>query len=122
MLRVPEMKAGAFAQYTWPLGNVGKLDFLASYSWIDEVYFSAFEAPVDVASDYDRLDLRVSWHSPRENWTVAAFVNNVFDEGGIRQIDRYQAGETENFRRAGATTDPRLWGLEVRWRFGAAYR
>lgn len=122
MLRVPEMKAGAFAQYTLPLGGNGKLDFLASYSWIDEVYFSAFEAPIDVASDYDRLDLRVSWHSARENWTVAAFVNNVFDEVGIRQIDRYQAGETENFRRAGATTDPRLWGMEVRWRFGGAYK
>ncbi len=120
MLRVPEMKAGAFAQYNWPLGNAGKLDFLASYSWIDEVYFSAFEAPIDVASDYDRLDLRATWHSPTENWMVALFVNNVFDDIGIRQIDR--SGESDNFRRSGATTDPRLWGVEVRWRFGEAFR
>ena len=120
MLRVPEMKAGAFAQYSLPLGgNSGKLDFMASYSWIDEVYYSAFEAPIDVAGDYDRLDLRVTWWSPKENWMVAGFMNNVFDEVGIRQIDRYQAGEGANFRRAGATTDPRLYGLEVRYKFGA---
>jgi iron complex outermembrane receptor protein len=119
MLRVPEMKYGGFAQYSLPLGSAGHMEFLASYMWIDEVYYSAFEAPIDVADAYDRVDLRATWYSPSENWMVAGFVNNLLDEVGVRQIDRYQAGETENFRRAGATTDPRLIGLEVRYKFGA---
>ena len=119
MLRVPEMKGGGFAQYNLPLGNSGHMEFLGSWTWIDEVYFSAFEAEVDVADAYSRLDLRATWYSPNENWMVAGFMNNVFDEVGIRQIDRYQAGETEGFRRAGATTDPRLYGMEVRYKFGA---
>jgi iron complex outermembrane receptor protein len=119
MLRVPEMKAGAFGQYNLPLGAAGHMEFLTSWTWIDEVYYSAFEAEIDVADAYQRFDVRATWFSPNESWTVAGFVNNVLDEVGIRQIDRYQAGEEENFRRAGATTDPRLYGLEVRYKFGA---
>jgi iron complex outermembrane recepter protein len=119
LLRVPEMKGGAWGQYMVPLGDRGRVEVLASWMWIDKVYYSAFEADIDVADAYSRTDLRASWLSSDNAWTVAAFVNNVFDELGIRQIDRYQAGEAQNFRRAGATTDPRLWGLEVRYKFGA---
>lgn len=54
-----------------------------------------------------------------DQWTVAVFVNNVFDKIGIRQIDQYQATEETNWRRTGVVTDPRLFGLEVRYKFGA---
>lgn len=119
MLRVPEMKAGMFGQYAWPMGDNGRVEALVSWTWIDEVYFSAFEAPIDVADAYSRYDARVSWLSSDDAWTVAAFVNNILDEVGIRQIDRYQAEEENNFFRPGATTDPRLFGMEVRYKFGA---
>ncbi len=44
MLQVPEMKGGVYAQYNWQLGDRGSVTFLANWSWIDEVYFSAFES------------------------------------------------------------------------------
>ena len=116
MLRVPDMKAGAWVQYDWNLGNAGALQFTTSWSWIDEVFFSPFESEVDKAPSYYRLDARASWKSPAEVWSVAAFVNNITDEIGIRQIDR--TDETENFRRSGATTFPRQFGIELRYRFG----
>ena len=34
-----------------------------------------------------------------------------------RQIDR--SGEEANYLRAGVTTDPQLYGLELRYKFGA---
>jgi outer membrane receptor protein involved in Fe transport len=118
MLRVPEMKGGAYAQYTWPFGgNLGRTELLASWTWIDKVYFSPFENDDDAADPYSRWDVRATWFSDDESWQLAAFVNNVLDEVGIRQIDR--SGEEANFLRAGVTTDPRLYGLEVRYRFGA---
>ena len=43
MLRVPEMKGGAYAQYTLPWEVSGRTDVLVNYSWIDKVYFSVFE-------------------------------------------------------------------------------
>ena len=117
LLRVPEAKAGGFAQYDLRLGDLGKLQFITSLSWIDEVYFSAFESDVDRSPSYYRWDGRVNWTSAAEDWEVALFVNNITDEIGIRQIDR--TDETENFRRSGATTFPRQFGLEVRYRFDA---
>ncbi|MBM4206312.1 MAG: TonB-dependent receptor [Gammaproteobacteria bacterium] len=119
MIRVPEIKYGAFAQYTHQLGDNGKMEYLVNYSWIDRVYFTVFEDKNHSAPSYDRVDFRASWRSASEQWMVAAFVNNVFDKIGVRQIDQYQANETTNYRRTGALTDPRLWGLEVRYKFGA---
>jgi outer membrane receptor protein involved in Fe transport len=89
------------------------MQFLTTYAWIDEVYFSPFESERDVAPSYSRWDIRGQWRSPTNTWTIAAFVNNVLDEIGIRQIDR--TDEAENFRRSGATTSPRIAGLELRY-------
>ena len=71
----------------------------------------------DRAPSYQRWDARVNWNSVDEQWMVGAFVNNITDETGIRQIDR--TNEDENFRRSGAVTFPRQAGLELRWQFGS---
>ncbi len=117
MLRVPEYKADAYIQYALPLGDRGTVTFLANYSWIDKVYFSLFEESADAAPSYGRTDTRVTWASAENAWTVSGFVNNVFDDIGIRQIDRLQ--EEDNFRRSGTVTNPRTYGLEVQYKFGA---
>jgi outer membrane receptor protein involved in Fe transport len=118
MLHVPEMKGGAFGQYSMPMGFGGRAEFLVSWSWIDQVYFSAFENEDDSAPEYDRWDVRATWYSEDEAWTVAAFVNNVLDEVGIREVDIW-FGEDTNYVQPGLTSDPRLYGLEVRYKFGA---
>ena len=117
MIRVPEYKAGGWAMYTMPVGR-GTMDFSMNYSYIDRVYFSVFEREDQSAEPYDRLDLRATWR-PNPNWMVAAFVNNVFDEIGFRQIEQYGATEEGNWRRTGSPTDPRLYGLEIRYKMGA---
>ncbi len=109
--RIPEMKFSAYASYRFPLGDNGNVDLFASYAWIDEVYFSAFEAELDRAPEYQRVDLRATWTSADESWIVAGFVNNVFDEIGIRQILRHGAGD--GYRRTAQTTEPRVYGLEL---------
>jgi outer membrane receptor protein involved in Fe transport len=104
--------------YNLPLSSGGDIDFTMNYSWIDRVYFSVFERDDQSADSYDRLDMRVAWH-PSASWTVAAFVNNVFDDIGFRQIEQYGATESGGWRRTGTPTDPRLYGLEVRFKMGA---
>ena len=115
MPRIPEWKAGAWAQYGLPLGTRGKIDLFASWSWIDVVFFSEIELATDRAPAYDRVAPRATWFSADETRSVAAFVNNLFKEIGIRQTIR--GGEAGNYLRSGMTTDPRLGGLEVRYRF-----
>ena len=76
-----------------------------------------FEQPTDEAPDYTRVDARATWLSAATNWSVAAFCNNVFDDIGIRQIE---AGtEAQDFLRTGTLTNPRTYGLEVQYKFGA---
>ncbi len=118
MLRVPEYKADAYAQYAWPVpGDSGTVTFLVDYSYIDKVFFNVFEQPTDEAPHYNRVDGRITWLSSDSAWTVAAFCNNVFDEIGIRQIEA--GDESQDFIRGGTLTNPRTFGLEVLYKFGA---
>jgi iron complex outermembrane receptor protein len=117
MVTSPDMNIAAYVQYAYPLRDYGTLTFLTDYSWIDKVNFSPFTLHTDEAPAYSRVDLRLTWLSAQQNWTVAAFADNVFDDIGIRQI--VANGEGANFRRDGALTDPRHYGLEVIYRFGA---
>jgi outer membrane receptor protein involved in Fe transport len=118
MLRVPEKKFDGYVQYAYPMPNDrGTLTFLADYSWIDKVYFSLFEEGTDKAPAYSRVDTRITWLSAQQNWNVSAFCNNVFDDIGIRQIEALS--EADNFRRTGTLTNPRTFGLEVLYKFGA---
>ncbi|MFT6117930.1 MAG: iron complex outermembrane receptor protein, partial [Candidatus Azotimanducaceae bacterium] len=109
--QIPEMKYTLYASYGLDFGDGGTVDLLSTYSFIDDVYFAAFQDPLDLAPAYDRLDLRATWMSRSEEWQVSAFVNNVQNEIGIRQIQR--GTESEGFRRSGQVTEPRVYGLEL---------
>ena len=111
LLQVPEGKANAYASYKFELGGSGEVDVLASWSYIDDVYFSAYENKTDVAPAYDRLDLRATWTNADQNWIVAGYVNNVFDEIGIRQILRH--GSLQGYMRTAQVTEPRHFGVEI---------
>ena len=111
MLQVPELKYAFWGSYSMPFDNGSKLDILANYSWIDDVYYSPFESDFEKSESYDRLDVRANWTSAQGNWIVSAFANNVFDEVGVLQVLR--EGESEHFRHTAGTTVPRLFGLEV---------
>jgi len=100
------------------MASRGHVDLLADYSWISRVYFSVFQDNNQAAPPYQRLDLRATWQSESGDWTVAAFCNNVFDDIGLRQIEQYGSTEADNYRRTGTPTDPRLFGMEVRYKFG----
>ncbi len=111
LLQVPDTKASAYAAYNFPLGDNGTVELLASWSYIDDVYFSAFESKLDLAPAYDRLDVRATWTSADDTWVVSGFVNNVTDDIGIRQILRH--GSADGYRRSAQVTEPRVYGLEL---------
>ena len=104
--------------YQLPLSRGGNLEFTMNYSYIDRVYFSVFEDKNHSGEPYDRLDLRATWR-PSNALTIAAFVNNVFDEIGIRQADHYGSIEENNYLQRGTPTDPRIYGIEVRYKMGS---
>ena len=111
---MPELKYTAWANYGWPLADGSRIELSGVYSWIDDVYYSPFEADEEKAEAYDRVDLRATWTSATNSWTVSAFANNVFDDIGIIQV--IAQGEAESFRHSAGTTVPRLYGVELTYR------
>ncbi len=109
--QVPESKFSAYADYEIPLSDNGRVNIFGSYSYISEVYFSAFESDLDRAPSYDRIDLRATWTSPSEQFKLTGFVNNVTNEIGIRQI--LQHGVADGYRRTAQVTEPRVYGIEL---------
>ncbi len=114
LLQVPESKGSLWASYSFDMGQTGNLEVLANWSFIDDVYFAAYESELDKAPGYSRLDLRATWTSLDQRLIVGGFVNNVFDDIGIRQILRH--GATDGYRRTAQVTEPRVVGLEVTYK------
>jgi len=114
--KIPEWKFTTWANYTWPLGRFGTLDFFTTGSWTDEWFVeSPFERDFDRAPSFWRWDARASWTSVNRRWEVGAFVNNITDSIGVRQIETSQI--EENFRRDITPTDPRVYGAQLKFRF-----
>lgn len=118
VLNVPDHKGSLFAMYTYPLGDNGDLRFLANYSWVDSVYHTPFADELDATPGYDRLDVRATWTNAEESLIITAFVNNVFDKIGIRQLEAH--GEDQGFRRTGQVSEPRMIGAEFTFKLGAS--
>ena len=118
--RVPFHKATAWAEYTQSLGNNGRLIYLTAINWTDEFPAAGRplrDGPLTTAPSFARWDARVSWMSASEQWNVSGFVNNILDKVGVRNMFTYDTWD--GYRRAIEPTNPRMWGLEVQYKFGA---
>ena len=109
--QVPKTKGSLYGVYALDFDDAGKVDLMMTYSYIDDVYFSAFESALDLAPAYDRIDLRATWTSASDEWTVSGFVNNVQNDIGIRQI--LASGAEDGYKRTAQVTEPRVYGVEV---------
>ncbi|MYE82187.1 MAG: TonB-dependent receptor [Gammaproteobacteria bacterium] len=118
--RVPKHKFTGWADYVQNLGNRGTVTYLTSVAWTDEFPAGGrptAASPLSVAPAFLRWDARVSWTSLDRQWTVAGFVNNILDEIGVR--NQFTYAESQGHRRVIEPTNPRWWGLEVHYKFGA---
>ncbi len=116
LIQVPEWKATFWGSYRFLMPGGSNLEFLGSYAYTDEVFYSPFETDTERADSFERVDLRATWTSADSSIQVSAFVNNVFDEIGQLQVLR--EGEAEFFRRTAGVTTPRHYGLELSYKMG----
>lgn len=113
--KIPEWKVTGWLNYTWQMGDNGRVDFFTTAGWTDEYYFSApFERDLEATPAFLRWDARVSWVTADEKWEVSSFVNNITGELGVRQLQ--SLGEDWNYMRQATTNDPRVYGLSVTYR------
>lgn len=102
----PKHKAALTVQYTRPLQNLGTASVLSTWSYTGERWNDIGNVPYRKLDAYDRFDLRATWDSPANVWSVTAYVQNVFDDIGIQE---YAFG-------VGWLTEHRQVGVQFRWR------
>lgn len=76
----PEYTASAILEYTFDMGNAGSIVAHADYSWQDHVYYGAANGEYEGQDSYGLTNLRLSWISANDKWTVAGYVLNAADE------------------------------------------
>jgi iron complex outermembrane recepter protein len=111
----PELTAAVGVQYSFEIGSLGGMALRADYNWRDDFSFQAANNPGDLQDAYGLLDLRATWFSPEERFTVAAYVRNATDEEYFSNLNdqRGQLGVS-----TGTPAQPRDYGVEFGYSFG----
>ena len=87
----PEFKYTLGASYETPLGSSPVSAFAnLNYNWQSEVTYDLFGSPLTQQDSYDIVNLSLGLKdNESDNWSVTAFVNNLFDQ-------QYAAGIADN--------------------------
>ncbi len=116
--QAPEHKLALNAGYTFDM-DPGSLTLGATYLYRSKSYANVFEREYNSAPSWDQVDLRAVFTPSGNKYTVIAYVKNVFNEDGYaaavaasqRNLDR------ANGARVYELTPPRLYGVELQYRF-----
>jgi iron complex outermembrane receptor protein len=76
----PENKAALGFQYEFGLGKHGSITPRVDFSYTDQVYSAAINAPTNLIPSYSLANVRVTWRSEDEAWRVALEGTNVTDK------------------------------------------
>jgi iron complex outermembrane recepter protein len=114
---LPEHKASVIANYTLPLASsVGEVTLGASYSYQTRFFAAPVVQPLDYISGYGLVNARLDWNEIlRSSFDASLFVTNATDK-------IYRIGESSNYytdgRIASLYGEPRMYGAQLRYRFG----
>ena len=79
MTLAPDFSVNGLIRYQWPAFS-GSLAVQTDFTYQDDVYFDIQNHPVASQDAYDVWNARISYYGANENWSVSAFVNNMFEE------------------------------------------
>ncbi|HJL96406.1 MAG TPA: TonB-dependent receptor [SAR86 cluster bacterium] len=116
MQRIPEYKASVYANYTQDTSE-GSIDYLIGYSWTDSILWDDSGLDLDTSPAFSRLDIKATWTNNEENLEIMAFVNNVANKIGVRNMT--SDGEQLGYQRSITPTLPRMGGISFTYKFGA---
>jgi iron complex outermembrane recepter protein len=111
----PGASGNALARYEFDLAG-GTASVQADALFTGKFCFTVLCAPVEQERAYHVENLRIGFESANKNWSIAAFVNNVFN----REYRAY-AFDSSLFAGvvAGVYAKPRTWGVTAKLRFGS---
>ena len=110
----PNHKAALTATYSTAL-EFGSLQLGSTLSYTGSRFPDIGNLDYWKMPAYSRWDLRGAWTSPSSAWTVTAYVQNVLDEIGLIEV-LPEAPRTARGTAMATLTEPRQFGVQVRWR------
>jgi iron complex outermembrane receptor protein len=120
--QAPENKLAFNANYTFVF-DPGSLTLSGTFIWKDKSFGSIFNQPYYIAPSWNQVDLRATWSGDHDKYEIVLYVKNVFNSLGY---DAAGTGFTtwEPVGGGGPTvansydlTPPRLYGVEVHYKF-----
>ena len=115
----PRNKVALTAIYTLHF-NPGSLAFTGAYIWRDQTYDSVFNRSYNLAPSYSLVNLRGTWTDTANRYSVILYANNVFNKIGQDAqlgLPVTAAGPNQVIDPLVSYTPPRVYGLELRYRF-----
>jgi iron complex outermembrane receptor protein len=115
----PRNKVSASAIYTLHF-NPGSLALNGTYIWRDQTYDSVFNRAYNLAPSYSLVNLRAIWTDTANRYSLILYANNVFNkigedaQGGLAVTG---AGPAQVIDPLVSYTPPRVYGVELRYRF-----
>jgi len=113
---LPENKASVGATYKLPLQTSGEYSLGLFYSYQSRFFDAPSVQPFDYIEGYGLLNARVDWnHIFQTSLDASFFMTNVTDKV-------YRVGQYNDLVANGYITsfygEPRMWGVQLRYRFG----
>jgi len=112
----PKNTFSANAVYTFRF-SPGSFALSGSYIWRDSTFYDAFDNPQTRAPSYGAADFRGTWTSADNRYSVIGYLRNAFNKVAFDSIG-YAAGFPAN-QPSFSVIPPRVYGIELRVRFGA---
>jgi iron complex outermembrane recepter protein len=115
----PKHKVSLNALYTFHF-DPGTLALSGSYVWKDRTYDSVFNRSYNLSPAYTQVNFRATWTGADNRYSVIFYVNNLFDSvgyDGTGGLAVTAPGPTQTIDRLASLTAPRVYGVEVQYRF-----
>ena len=102
--------------HTRSLEDMGNLQLLSTYSWTDDRHSDLANNPWADLEAYGRWDARATWTSVDDDWSATVYVQNILDDIGLIEYLQQSTNSADQLVALGTLTDPRQFGVEIRWR------
>jgi outer membrane receptor protein involved in Fe transport len=110
----PEHTIHLGLQYTWDINAIGgSITPRWDYYWQDETFGREFNTPGDEIEAWDQHNASLIYESFDGHWQVRAWIRNIQDSNNI--TGHYLTSDTSGFFRNYFLTEPRIWGMSLRY-------
>jgi len=115
----PEHTINIGAAYTWDIAALrGRLIARVDYYWQGEMFAREFNTAGDEIDAWDQWNASLIYESNDGHWSARAWARNLEDEDNI--TGHYLTSDTSGFFRNYFLTEPRIFGVSLRYSVGGA--